>query len=158
MIISWPHYQVKCRLENKIISELFIFENFDNRIVTFLPGQSLSPVQYVTRPKLSGFIYRHVDLLTYTISAFHVFTQKFFLFFPCFVCFWSSQNVNWRSNFGSKSNKGMDRKSTKHKGGDFCYLFLEHEEVFDIGNLSIIKIAKISKFSSYPEYKGLSTM
>ena len=43
----------------------------------------------------------------------------------------------------------MDRKSTKHKGGDFCYLFLEHEDVFDIGNLSIIKIAKISKFSSY---------
>ena len=27
----------------------------------------------------------------------------------------------------------MDRKSTKHKGGDFCYLFLEHEDVFDIG-------------------------
>ena len=27
----------------------------------------------------------------------------------------------------------MDWKSTKHKGGDFCYLFLEHEDVFDIG-------------------------
>ena len=31
----------KCRLKNKIISEIFTIKDFDNRIVTFLPGQSL---------------------------------------------------------------------------------------------------------------------
>ena len=33
----------KCRLKNKIISEIFTIKDFDNRIVTFLPGQSFMP-------------------------------------------------------------------------------------------------------------------
>ena len=46
LIILWPYYQVKCRLKDKIISELFTIKNFHNRIVTFLPGQSLAWIKH----------------------------------------------------------------------------------------------------------------
>ena len=32
----------KMQVRNKLISELFTIKNFDNRIVTFMPGQSLN--------------------------------------------------------------------------------------------------------------------